>query len=252
VLHEGPVPAVGDDELARVRADFLGAPSDAFAARDQAVAEHDEFVLWFEADVFDQLQVVQILARLAGREVRVELICIGEHLGFARFGGLGELGSEQLAALPAITLSAESFEYATRAWDALRSPDPTALNAIAASRSTELRFVAEAFERLSREYPSTRDGLALSERRLLAATAAGARTREEAFVRAAARETRPFLGDTWAFERLERLAPLIGTDLGQDVLAGRAHFVTDRAIGGARTPGWRWDEGTERIVAFER
>ena len=54
----------------------------------------DELVLWFEADLYDQLQLVQVLGRLAGLGVdpgRVTLICIGEHLGIAHFGGLGEL-----------------------------------------------------------------------------------------------------------------------------------------------------------------
>lgn len=122
---------------------------------------------------------------------------------------MGELGAEQLAELPAraaATLSADALELAAKAWGALRSPDPGGLAAIVAARSPELRFFGEAFDRLGREYPSTRDGLSLAERRLLAAVADGAQTAGEAFVRAAAREARPFLGDTWAFARLEGLA----------------------------------------------
>jgi hypothetical protein len=136
-----------------------------------------------------------------------------------------------------------------------------------ATPSRELRFVAEAYDRLSREYPSTRDGLSLTERRLLAAVADGAATRGEAFVRAAAREPRPFLGDTSAFDRLERMAaapapllaadPLRLTETGREVLAGRADHVAlngiDRWIGGVHLTGadvpWRWDEGTETITS---
>ncbi len=36
-------------------------------ARRDDVARDDEIVLWFEPDLFDQLQLVQILARLAVR-----------------------------------------------------------------------------------------------------------------------------------------------------------------------------------------
>ena len=92
------------------------------------------------------------------------------------------------------------------AWAALRAPDPRDLAAIVAARSPELRFMPEAFDRLGREYPWTRDGLSLTERRLLAAVAEGAATAGEAFVRGAARESRPYLGDTWAFAAIERLA----------------------------------------------
>ena len=106
VLHEGPVPDVGDAELRAVRASFLGAPVGELEARDAALAagREGEYVLWFEADLYDQLQIAQILARLAALRVpaeRITLICIGEHLGIAHFGGLGELRPDQLEALPA-------------------------------------------------------------------------------------------------------------------------------------------------------
>jgi hypothetical protein len=282
VLHEGPVPDVPDEELRRIRAAFLvGEDADdvgtaaEFADRDRTLADHrhGEYVLWFEADLYDQLQIVQILARLRELEVppdRITLICVGEHLGIAHFGGLGELGSEQLARLPetaAATLTSAALEHASRAWAALRAPEPSGLNVIAKTPSRELRFVAEAFDRLSREYPSTRDGLSLTERRLLAAVADGAQTPGAAFVRAAARETRPFLGDTWAFDRLTRMAtvatplveegPLRITDAGRDALDGRLDHAAvngiDRWIGGVHLtgtdPAWRWDEGTETITA---
>ena len=103
VLHEGPVPDVPDAELRRIRAAFLGV-DDPISSRSAtallAEHRHGEYVLWFEADLYDQLQLVQILARLRALDVpaeRITLICVGEHLGIAHFGGLGELSSEQLA-----------------------------------------------------------------------------------------------------------------------------------------------------------
>lgn len=278
-LHEGPVPDVGDAELRRIRAGFHGGGLARFTDRDRTLEanRYGEYVLWFEADLYDQLQIVEILARLAVLGVpaeRITLICIGEHAGIARFGGLGELRAEQLRELPATqacaTLTPAALSLATAAWAAFRAPAPDGLGAIAATRSVELRFVGEAFDRLSREYPSTRDGLSLTERRLLAAVADGAPDAGTAFVRAAAREARPFLGDTWAFAALERLVPLVEvaerpvsrltpvrlTGAGARVLAGEADHVAsngvDRWIGGVhlsgRRVGWRWDEGREAVV----
>jgi len=151
---------------------------------------------------------------------------------------------------------------------------PARPGAIAAERSADLRFLLEPFDRLSREFPSTRDGLSLTERRLLAAVAAGAGTAGEAFVRAAAREARPFLGDVWAYAALKRLAragtPLVAADRAVDrqtplrvtdartrVLAGAEDHVAlngiDRSVGGVHLSGdhvpWRWDDGVEAIVA---
>ena len=292
VLHEGPVPEVGDAQLRDVRQRFLaGADREAgmgperrdFEERDAALAagRDGEYVLWFEADLYDQLQIAQILARLAELRVpaeRITLICIGEYLGIAHFGGLGELRPDQLERLPevaAVTLSEDALALGTRAWAALRAPDPRGLAAIVAARSPELRFMPEAFDRLGREYPWTRDGLSLTERRLLAAIAEGAATAGEAFVRGAAREARPYLGDTWAFAAIERLAraevPLLSagtgtvdrhtavalTEAGRRVLDGAADHVLlngiDRWLGGVHLVGWdvawRWDEGVEAVVA---
>ena len=94
-----------------------------------------------------------------------------------------------------------ALELATRAWAAFRAPDPDGLGAIAATRLGELRFLGEAFDRLSREYPATRDGLSLTERRVLAAVADGARRRRPPSCARRARETRPYLGDTSCFGR---------------------------------------------------
>ena len=81
VLHEGPVPAgLGLDELRPVRARFLAdcgwAPYEQALAdlgtRDVALAsfrEHDETVLWFEPDLYDQLQLLQVLDWFAGQEL---------------------------------------------------------------------------------------------------------------------------------------------------------------------------------------
>ena len=294
VLHEGPVPAVGQDELRQIRANFLahagaddrGEGATTFADRDGVLQthRHGEYVLWFEADLYDQLQIIQILDRLATLNVpaqRITLICIGEHPGIAHFGGLGELTAEQLRGLLATNAPARmtpaALQLAARAWAAFRAPTPHDLGAFAATRSSELRFLGEAFDRLSREYPSTRDGLSLTERRILAAVAEGAPDAGSAFVRAASREVRPYLGDTWAFAMMARMArspvPLLDTEptehpinrltplrltgAGTRMLNGDADNVTlngiDRWIGGVHLQGlharWRWNDGTETIVA---
>src|SRR5262245_26711672 len=75
VLHDGPVPRRDSLEaLSDVRAAFLAdafgggegyeAARAEFAQRDGALAsfaDHDEVVLWFEHDLYDQLQLLQIL-----------------------------------------------------------------------------------------------------------------------------------------------------------------------------------------------
>jgi hypothetical protein len=111
---------------------------------------------------------------------------------------------------------------------------------------------------------------------VLAAIADGASSAGRAVGRALARETRPFMGDTTYFGRMDQMAqgphPLISldpprrpvkqatgvrlTDAGARVLAGEADQVVaggiDRWIGGVHLQGhhvpWRWDDGTEAII----
>jgi hypothetical protein len=248
-LHEGPV--VRDGRA--LRAAFLGVDERELAARDRALDDHrGDYVLWFEADLYDQLQLAEILARLRP-DAQVTLRQVGEHVGIAHFGGLGELEPEQLRELPEIPLTADALELGRQAWDALIAPEPSGLLAIPSS--PELRFMAEAFKRLAQEYPWRRDGLSLTERRLLAGTPG---TGHELFARAWRKEPRPFLGDTFAFAALDRLAPLLRREgevlhlnaAGERVLAGEAEHVTERWIGGVHiTPQapWRWDDGLETI-----
>ena len=94
-----------------LRAAAMGAGEKEFEARDRVLADHrGDLVLWFEADLYDQLQLAEILSRLDGRDVALSQI--GEHVGIAHFGGLGELTPEQLDAVPQIELSAAALASA--------------------------------------------------------------------------------------------------------------------------------------------
>src|SRR5512146_792572 len=89
VLHEGPVPAgASPTELREIRAGFLarcgwterGTALADFAARDArlaaAFAAGEEVALWFEEDLFDQLQLIQVLDRAASGAARSRLTAV--------------------------------------------------------------------------------------------------------------------------------------------------------------------------------
>src|SRR6185436_13809586 len=72
VLHDGAVPQTSTLEaLSEIRAGVLAGPGlpdeelrASFAERDRTLAafrDHDEVVLWFEHDLYDQLQLLQLL-----------------------------------------------------------------------------------------------------------------------------------------------------------------------------------------------
>jgi len=282
VLHDGPVPEGSPADLRRARARHLAgrgwadaaATERDFAERERLLADYADgrYVLWFEADVFDQLLLLQILDALRRLDVdpaRATLVSVGEYRGIAHFAGLGQLTAEQLAPLAAegMPLTPEAIELAAGAWSAFRAPDPSGLAAITRARSPELRYLGEAFGRLLQEYPSRTDGLSLTQRRILLA-ATTAQPAGRVFREISQQERRPFLGDSVFFAILDEVArcevPLVEredravrlTDAGREVLAGRADHVQlsgiDRWVGGVhlvgRTPAWRYDERLEALV----
>jgi hypothetical protein len=279
VLHEGPVPArLSDEELRAERARFLSASGvvgygEALAhleSRDRRLAEaagREEIVLWFEADLYDQLQILQILDRLDPDGV--ELICISDHPSTHRFYGLGQLESHELPPLFQLRdpVTAEQVELARHGWMALREPTPESLDLLRTDAACALPFLNDALTRLLEELPWTTDGLSRTDRSFLESLDRGPLGFPELFRAHMAAEERPFLGDTYALEHLRALAaaqPLVHeaarwfelTEDGCAVLAGGLDAIElrgiDRWLGGThlKLPDavWRWDPGAGAVV----
>ncbi len=242
ILHEGPVPAgLTLEGLSDVRARFLatwGAGpfpeiSASFGARDSALRTAGRVVLWFEHDLYDQLQLLQILATLAGQRGTVaSMICIDAFPGVEPFHGLGQLTSTQLATLwpRRQRVTPAQLALGARAWKAFVAPELIALRHLLETDLSPLPFLRAALERWLEERPSDPTGLPRTERQILAAVAAGNQRFDDVFEANEAAESAPFLGDTVLENRITALirarTPLLTrepytlTPAGQRVLAG--------------------------------
>jgi DNA-binding transcriptional MerR regulator len=137
-LHEGPIPALPRKELLRTRARFLAdcgwgrqqALLSSLERRDQQLldAVHDDahVVLWFEHDLYDQLQLLDVLTLAHTAEAAPELIVIGSFPGKPASAGLGELTARELETLWPSRRPTEpaALETAAAAWAALQAPEP--------------------------------------------------------------------------------------------------------------------------------
>lgn len=300
VLHDGPVPRdLSLAELSSVRAAYLASAGAAefselaqdFVARDtmlERFAEFERLVLWFEWDLYDQLQLIQILDTIGHRTASLEAAKLPpiEHVSFA--GYLGNLPVERFPALyeERSPVTPEMLSLGQAAWRAFTSPDPTDIVALLERGTVQLEFLEGAMWRLLEELPSTRNGLSRAEQQLLEGLAAGNSRFAEAFQYAADREERIYCGDSSAASYLERLsrgaaplvvypsgervhapqteaqarefrdADLVLTDAGRDVLAGKQDWIklggTDHWLGGVHLDGrnarWRWDAESRRVI----
>ena len=292
VLHDGPVPGgLSDDALLEVRARHLAASaavsSDDTTAeltrwRDAIVAgdPFDELVLWYEHDLFDQLNLIQLLSWLAalpGGSPRTTLISINTFPGRDHFRGLGELTPPELASLFGARqlVGASQFALAQASWQAFRSSDPRSIERLLDGDTSALPFLAAALRRHLEEFPWTGDGLSRTERRLLALLATGPGVLGAIFPRMHDLETAFYIADLSFLEVAMGLAaeppglvavdppadrPLSGvaslTAQGQAV-RGRGvdrvrQWGIDRWRGGVHLAGagqmWRWDPEDEHLL----
>ena len=296
VLHEGPVPPDMDEPTLRAtRARFIADRGwsaydevlRAFIARDAAfnhALDHDEVVLWFEHDLYDQLQLCQVLDRLArargGDRATLTIVMIGDYIA--------TLDADAAAAAfeRRLPLATAHRTLGRDAWAAFRSADPGAIVDLLGRDTAALPWLAPALWRHLAEYPAARGGLSCSELHLLEAIDRGRQRLADAFhATHHEREDAIFLGDTvfaWYAERLSTCRmPLIAfagggpvvaprgvrdrswwdmrvvlTPAGRDVLAGREDHVrlnaVDRWLGGvhlgAGRPLWRWDAADRNLT----
>lgn len=275
VLHEGPVPAgLPLEKLAPIRAKFLARYGnqgqaeilEQMRARDRTLANfnnYQEVVLWFEQDLYDQLQLLQImdwLAEQTGGQTIFSLIQADQYLG--------PLKPDQLAALyPARhRISVAEFKVAKDAWSAFRSPTPIGLSQLMGEDTTALPFLRGAMARHLEQFPSVTNGLSRTERQILEIAESGISKVNELFRADQAKEERIFMGDLTFFSYVQGLVelsvplleivrdgnPFGKTDVritprGRKVLHNEEDHIRlngiDKWLGGVRMQGtkaWRW------------
>lgn len=225
ILHEGPAPAgLNESDWRRLRAEFLarssaGALTAAGCLRrledqDAALARAcyaDEVVLWFDACLYDQTILIRQLdwfARQPRRPKRLSLICAGEFPGYARFRGLGELTGQQLLSLlpERHPVTAAESAAAGAAWNAFRSPDPSAVCRWLEQDNGALPYLGPALRRHLEEFPAVKNGLGRLQRQALTAVADNKTHLGPLFGAVSDMESCPFFGDTTLWSCLNRLA----------------------------------------------
>ncbi|MGH6866532.1 MAG: hypothetical protein ACREDO_10270 [Methyloceanibacter sp.] len=293
VLHDGPVPLTPNlEDLTAIRAEYLagagggelGAIIYELTSRDRGIAysaSFDRAALWFEHDLYDQLQLLQVLDWFAANprnDQSLLLVQAENYIGRETLETIAELARSE------IPVSQEQLDLAQNAWLAFRQATPEPWTQLLQEDLSALPFLRQAVLRMLEELPGP-DGLSRTERQLLAAAQPGTLTALALFIAVQRQEEAEFMGD-WTFWRLlDQLAlagePLIEgleaapfqhdapdlaepylksvvrlTPLGKDVLAGRADWAAfngiDRWWGGTHLTEdalWRWDFATQRLIA---
>jgi hypothetical protein len=279
-------------ELGEVRAAFLAGQGagdyatvlEGFARRDAALAgwrTHEEVVLWFEHDLYDQLQLLQILAFFAA-EGRAEGLVLVQADDF-----LGNQTPETILRFNkrATQVERPALDIARRIWSELCESTPEAIVQRLHSVPDSFPFLGAALGRFLAELPSPGSGLSRTESTIVENVAGYEVTPAQLFRMAISTEEAAFMGD-WSFYRvLDGLAfapepllgglparfPADGTDSQRDrylhaQIELTAHGINvhggasdnlsvnaiDRWWGGTHLLGhscWRWDRAESRLIS---
>ncbi len=230
-LITGPTPAgLSGADWRRVRAQHLSAGYEVdlqeceldLSRQEEALAafaDHEEVVLWFEHDLFCQVQLLYLLnwfsqsVEIGGEiessvKTKLSLICIGEFPGKENFRGLGELNAEELASLfPArAQVTPEQLRLAATAWAAYCSSAPTEIENVLRTDTSALPFLQAALQAHLRRFPATTNGLGRIENRALELIEKGVQSFADLFARFGALEPVYGLGDAQFWLALQRLS----------------------------------------------
>lgn len=287
VLHDGPIPSdLSLEELSKVRAQFItgqnwGAAeeiTESFIQRDnelKSFREYEKVILWFEHDLYDQLQIIQILDWFHENyteEVELSIICTEQYLG--------RLSPEEMRELIKYEepITETHLNLSCKAWAAFRSSTPEEWCGLLNTDTSALPFLEGAIVRLLEEYPSCSNGLSRTATQALKVILGGEKQPGKVFGGTQELEERVFLGDSSFWVILQELLDsspallklaegkkfnlptskdqeLTITPAALDVLSGKRNWLEiknpDRWIGGVHlenTNVWCWDLDSSSIV----
>jgi len=287
VLHDGPVPEdLTLEQLSAVRAQFISDQGwgesefikQSFIDRDNTLKSfesYDKVILWFEHDLYDQLQILQILDWFYTHNLSshpLSIICVDQYLG--------RLSPDEILTLFEYEepITESHLSLSSEAWSAFRSTTPDNWFALLKTDTSVLPFLQGAILRMLEEYPSCVNGLSRTAQHALNIVCEGEKYPGKIFARYQETEERMFLGDSSFWLILNEMlvsspallvlseGKLLGLTVNPDdelsisnagigVVSGKKNWLDivelDKWIGGVHltsTNIWCWDSKISSLV----
>ena len=277
-LHEGPVPCNFTlSQLSKIRAQYIASKGignfdnvyNSFKERDSILLEHEKYekiILWFEDDLHDQLQMIQVLSWFKNnlqKEIKISLICTQTRLGESTMAQIHNLFHYERK------ITQEYLDVADKAWLAFCDLTPLKLYAFYQEKNRLFPFLNDALKRLLEEYPNTINGLSRTAHQALLVIANGEKNPEKIFKTYQTYEERRFIGDIifWrmidefveygVIEVINEKRDLGISSLGKEIITGQRNWLgitpINHSIGGVQlSPDklWCWDIKKKNIARY--
>ena len=227
--------------------------------------QQDEIILWFEYDLFCQINMLAVISWLKThrRHVQISLVCSGYEDDSSRLYGLNELTDDQIHAhfKSRVALSQNDIEYADYVWQLYCSDNPIRLENLADFELYQFNYLEDALKAHLRRFPAIKNGLNEIENRVLQVAAEGKSPSKKALMGALLQDQGWYgFGDTQYQRILKNLRPLFHSfnpvrlsKKGKEILENKDNYYatlrdTEAYLGGALKYNYLYNSEAGRIL----
>ncbi|MCM4163247.1 MULTISPECIES: DUF1835 domain-containing protein [unclassified Arenibacter] len=227
--------------------------------------QEDRIVLWFDFDLFDQINMLAVISWLKTHRPYAEISLVSSEAekNSVDITGLGELDAEQLRKLYTnrTLLTQDDIEYADYVWQLYCSDNPIRLENLKDFDSFQFSHLSGAIEAHLMRFPTIRNGLNEVENNILRlARSAKPKTKLELLNTVLRNQGRYGFGDTQYDRVMTKLKPLFTnfnpvklSKKGMEILEGKTSYYSciqenDAYLGGALKYNFLYNSETNRIL----
>lgn len=227
--------------------------------------QQDHIVLWFEYDLFCQINMLAVLSWLKThrRHAEISLVCSGKEDDSDRLYALNDLSDEKLLNLyeNRLTLSQDDIEFADYVWQLYCSDNPIRLENVITHNPFQFKYLADALKAHLRRYPTIKNGLNALENKVLSTVEnENLESRPELLKTLLGNQGFYGFGDSQYERIISTLRPLIGsfnplrlTKKGREVISNRMNYYSQirdsqQYLGGSLKYNFLYNSDTNRIL----
>ncbi len=227
--------------------------------------QQDHIVLWFEYDLFCQINMLAVLSWLKAHRkyAEISVVCSGKEDESDKMYGLSELSDEKLLGLyeNRTVLGQDDIEYADYVWQLYCSNNPIRLENLKDYQDFKFTYLADAMHAHLMRFPTIKNGLDYLENHMLQLSAElKPESRKDLIKTVLGNQGVYGFGDTQFDRILTSLKPLYSsfspvklTRKGQEILKGKSNYYSsirdnDTYLGGSLKYNYLYNTESGRIL----
>ncbi|MFS4456967.1 DUF1835 domain-containing protein [Maribacter sp. 2304DJ31-5] len=227
--------------------------------------QQDQIVLWFEYDVFCQINMLAVISWLSANRkyAEISLVCSRNVDGSPKMHRLNEVSEEQLRTLyeNRTVLTQDDIEYADYVWQLYCSDNPMRLENLSDFNNFQFDYLGDAIKSHLKRFPSIANGLNDMENNILKQSLEKKPMDRNGLMDAILKNQGNLgFGDTQYDRAIKRLKPLFTsfdpvrlTRKGKTILEGKTSYYSymrnnDVYLGGSLKYNFLYNTDSDRIL----